>query len=107
MAVEDDIADWVAGEVTQLGLEFQGTEISGNGYAALTPSYTAASGGSTDLSATLEFDGPANEDVDAVRFYWDPGTPEVWFTRSLSAATAFNSDGRLDLTSAPIDVTVS
>lgn len=104
MAVEDDTADWIAGEITELGLEFEGTEISGNGYARLTPTYPAASGGSTDLDSTLEFDGPANADVDAVIFARSGG---AWYTRSLASATSFNSDGKLNVTSAPIDVGVS
>lgn len=105
MPVADDTADWIAGEINELGLEFEGTEISGNGYARLEPTYGAATSGVADLDATLEFDGPENADVDAVRFYRP--TDDLWFTRDLTAAAQFNSDGRLDLTSAPIEVAVN
>ena len=104
MAVENDTADWVAGQVSELGLEFQGTEISGNGYSRLTPTYDPAAGGVADISSTLAFDGPENADVDAVRYIRDGS---VWFTRNLTEPEAFNSDGRIDLSSAPIEVGVN
>lgn len=102
MAFSEDIVDWITSEITAIGLAdgpTGGDEVSGGGYVALSPSYTSASGGSADLSATLEFDGPENGTVTHVIFKNSGGT---WFVRSLGSSMSFNSDGRFDLTSAEV-----
>ena|SRR5690554_3001762 len=116
MAFVDDVIDLITAEVTHIGLSEDGeTEYSGGSYEALVPSYAAASDGSADLEATLEFDGAANDgpithlvlkrSSELWRFVrlavWDEQEQE-W----VPAPVSFNSDGRLDLTSAAITAAV-
>lgn len=116
MAFIDDVIDLVTNEVTHIGLSEDGaTEYSGGDYAALAPTYAAASSGSADLSATLEFDGAANDGP--ITHFILKRTSELWRFVLLAtwdeqeqewvaAPVSFNSDGRLDLTSAKIDASV-
>lgn len=108
MAVRDDTADWIASEVTAIGL---GTDAStevddtDNGYERLTPDYAPAEDGVAVLEGTLEFDGPENSDISHALFYRGSS---LWFSRPLSGdVLRFNSDGRWDLEAAPITVTLA
>jgi|SRR5690606_2529010 len=105
MAFVDDVIDLITAEVTHIGLSEDGeTEYSGGSYEALVPSYAAASDGVADLSATLEFDGVANDGP--ITHYVLKRSAEVWRFVELDAPVSFNSDGRLDLTSAKITASV-
>src|SRR5690606_1849239 len=62
MAFIDDVVDLITAEISHIGLSKDGvTEYSGGEYTHLVPSYAAASDGVADLSATLEFEGVAND----------------------------------------------
>lgn len=101
MAFIEDVVDWIAGEVSHIGLSTDGTtEVSGGGYEHLAPTYGAAADGSTDLAATLAFDGPANEGPVTHLIFKRAGA--TWVIRPADEGVSFNSDGRLDLTAAPI-----
>ena len=101
MAFADDVADLIAAEVSHIGLGLDATtEVTGNGYSAQVPTYPAASGGSTDLSATLEFDGPVNSGPVTHLFYKRAGT--LWIAVEVDTPQSFNSDGRLNVTSAEV-----
>jgi hypothetical protein len=111
MAFVDDAANLIAGEVTALSLHTSspgttGTnEISGGGYARRVPNYAAASGGVANLSATLEYDGPANGGPVTHVGFWRGAT--FWRGRAVGTQRSFNSDGRLNLSSAPITASVT
>jgi hypothetical protein len=101
MAFLDDVADLVASEVSHVGLADgpgAGDELSGNGYEHKVPSYGAASNGEADLTATLEFDGPANTEVTHLIF---KRAGSFWVSRAISPEN-INSDGRIDVTSAKV-----
>jgi len=105
MAFIDDVVDLITAEISHIGLSKDGvTEYSGGEYTHLVPSYAAASGGVADLSATLEFDGVANDGP--ITHYVLKRSTEAWRFVELDAPVSFNSDGRLDLTSAKITASV-
>lgn len=103
MAFHDDVVDSVTADITHIGLltsSDPGDEITGDGYTRLAPTYAAASSGEADITATLEFDGPANEGpVTHLLFVRDNADDVV---RPAASPQSFNSDGRLDLVSAPV-----
>lgn len=111
MAFIDDVADLVTGEITDISLHEAdpgtngASEVSGGSYARLAPAYNASSGGTANLSATLEFDGPANGGPVTHIGFWRGVT--FWQGRSVSVSRSFNSDGRLNLSSAPVSASVS
>lgn len=107
MAVQDDVAAWIASEVDEVGLLAGGVEIDGGGYARLAPSWTSPADGEVDLDGALEFGGLPGQVVDAVGF-WRSGA--LWFTRTVGVPVAdrtFSAEGRLDLDRAPIAVEIS
>ncbi|HEV7651338.1 MAG TPA: hypothetical protein VGP26_24575 [Actinophytocola sp.] len=106
MAFNEDVVDWITGEIVSIGLAdgaTAGDEISGNGYAALAPTYGAASSGAADITGTLEFDGPAN--AGPITHLIFRNAAGVWVIRPAASPVSFNSDGRLDLTSAEVTST--
>jgi hypothetical protein len=101
MAFLDDVVDSITADITAIGLSEDGsTEYSGGSYAALAPSYGAAASGAADLSATLEFDGAAN-DGPVTHLIFKRAAGDV--IRPVDTSRSFNSDGRLDLTSALVN----
>ena len=97
MAVADEIAAWADGQIATIELENAGAVTS---IAALAPTYEVAGAGLVDLAAPLEFSGPANGAITHVRFNKVGGE---WFNVAIvGAPRAFNSDGRFDLESAPL-----
>lgn len=101
MAFIEDVVDWIAGEVSHIGLSADGTtEYAGTGYVHLAPTYGAAAAGTADLAATLAFDGGANDGPITHLIFKRAGAE--WVIRPVDTSASFNSDGRLDLTSAPI-----
>jgi hypothetical protein len=105
MAALDSAVNAYAGEIAAIGLSKSSSaagEVTGGGYERLTPTYTTSTGGaaSADLTGALEFDGPANDGpiTHAIIEYDDATTRVVALTESVS----FNSDGRLNLTSAEV-----
>ena len=104
MAFLEDVVDWIASEVTQIGLSSNGTtEITGGGYVHLAPTYGAAVAGVADITATLAFDGTVGTNITHLIYKRTPvATPENWVIRPVALAAAFNSDGRLDVTSAEV-----
>lgn len=101
MAFLEDVVDSIASEITAIGLSADGTtEYAGTGYAAQTPTYPAASAGATDISnGPLQFDGDAN-DGPITHLIYKRAAGDVF--RTVDASMSFNSDGRLDVSSAPI-----
>jgi hypothetical protein len=100
VAFQDDVADLIAAEVSHIGLGTDATtEVTGGGYTHLVPTYAAASGGAANLTATLEFDGPALTEVTHL-LYKRAGT--LWQAVAVTTPQSFNSDGRLDVTSATV-----
>jgi len=77
-------------------------EISGNGYARLAPSFSAPSDGVTNLSAPLEFDGPANQQVTHYGVW--AGATFLYSRLTNPSPANFNSDGRLNLNTVPVNV---
>jgi hypothetical protein len=103
MAFTDDVADLIAAEVSHIGLGTDATtEVSGGGYAHKVPTYAAASGGAAQLTAPLEFDGPAMTEVTHL-LYKRGGS--LWQAVAVTPRT-INSDGRIDLASAPVTATL-
>lgn len=101
MAFLDDVIDLIAAEVSHIGLSTDGTtEYSGTGYTHQAPTYAAASSESADITGTLEFDGDANDGPVTHLVFKRSGS--AWVFRPVDASESFNSDGRLDVTSAPI-----
>ena len=97
--LEDVVADIVA-DISHIGLGTSATvEVSGGGYAHKVPTYGTPAAGAADITATLEFDGPAALGVTHVH-YKKAGT--LWMARPVDAVKSFNADGRLDLTSAEV-----
>lgn len=109
MAVNDDVVNWITSEITTIGLAdgaTVGDEIAGGSYAPIAPAYSTSSAGagSADITAALEFSGPANASITHAIFRRAAG---VWFILPLAAERTFNSDGRFDLTTAEITNTVA
>lgn len=71
-------------------------EVSGNGYARLTPTFAAAASGVRALSSALDFDGPANED--ATWFSIWNGATFLGKGQITSGDTQFNAAGEFRLT---------
>lgn len=104
MTIYDDAADLIAAEVATISLHLANdSEVTGSGYTRLAPTYAAASGGVADLASTLEFDGPSGTTPTQYGLRDSGGT--LWGDLiPITSPEAFNSDNRLDLTSAPITV---
>lgn len=103
MAIRDDIVDWITSEVDTIGLAIDDdgpVEVSGNGYTRLAPDYSESDGGSADLEDPLEFDGPEN--AGPVAFFLLIRDNAIWVAVPIDTPASFNSDGRIDLTSAPV-----
>ncbi|HTF53607.1 MAG TPA: hypothetical protein VK735_39695 [Pseudonocardia sp.] len=103
MAFLEDVIDKITPDIVSIGLAdgpTAGDEITGGSYAALAPTYGAAAAGEADITATLEFSGPANGGP-VTHLIWRKASG-VWVIRPATAPVSFNSDGRLDLTSAPV-----
>lgn len=103
MAFNEDVVDWITSEIVSIGLAdgaTAGDEITGNGYTPLAPTYGAAASGAADITATLEFDGPAN--AGPVTHLIFRNASGVWVIRPAAVSKSFNSDGRLDVTSAEV-----
>ncbi|MCA1791511.1 MAG: hypothetical protein LC667_17180 [Thioalkalivibrio sp.] len=98
----DDVAELIAAEVSHIGLAngpASGDEFSSGGYAHLVPTYGAAAAGEADITVPLEFDGPANTEVTHL-VYKRAGA--FWVSRAVDTAESFNSDGRINVTSAKV-----
>jgi len=101
MAFLDDVVDLITAQISHIGLSEDGvTEYSGGEYTHLVPSYAAASSGVADLTATLEFDGAANDGPITHLVFKRSGSD--WVYRALDSPVSFNSDGRLNVTSAEV-----
>ena len=70
----------------------------------LAPVYGAASGSAADLSATLNFTGPASGVVSHLGVWTESTGGTFRFAVALSGDLSFNAAGDLDLTSAEITV---
>lgn len=101
MAFLDDVTDFIADETTHIGLSKDGaTEYSGGNYAAQPVTYDPASDGAADIAETLEFEGVPN-DGPITHLIWKRSS-ENWVFRPVDTPANFNSDGRLNVTSAAI-----
>lgn len=101
MAFTDDVAGLVASEVSHIGLGTDATtEVSGGGYTHLVPTYGAAAGGQANLTSTLQFSGPANAGPVTHLLFKRAGV--LWRAVAVATPQSFNSDGRLDVSSAPV-----
>ena len=102
MATLDDAIDAITADITTIGLSTSsvvGGEVTGGGYTALAPTYAAATSSAADITAALEFDGPAGTVATHLIFRTAAGVLRV---QALDASRTFNSDGRLDVTSAEV-----
>ena len=105
MAFVEDVIDLITAEVTHIGLSEDGeTEYSGGSYEALVPSYAAADSGEADLEAPLEFEGSPNDGP--ITHFILKRTSELWKFVEVAESKSFNSDGRLNLTTAKVDLSV-
>ena len=102
MAFLEDAIDLITAEISHIGLSKDGSNEmpASNGYAKQVPTYGAASAGKADLIAPLEFNGPANDGPVTHLIFFKDGSP--WVIRPVDEAESFNSDGRLDVSSAPV-----
>lgn len=101
MAFLEDVVDAITTDISHIGLSDDGTtEYSGGSYAHKVPTYAAASSGSADITATLEFDGTALDGPITHLIYKKASA--AWVFVAVDSALSFNSDGRLDVTSAPV-----
>jgi hypothetical protein len=73
--------------------------------ARFQPAYGAAAAGVAELSAALAFTGPASQAVSDLGVYAAATGGTVQFTVPLTGDLAFNAEGDLNLTSAPVTVT--
>jgi hypothetical protein len=97
----DDVVDLITDEISHIGLSTNGTtEYSGGGYAHQAVTYDPASSGSADITATLEFDGAANAGPVTHLLFKRAGA--AWVYRPVNTPASFNSDGRIDVTSAAV-----
>jgi len=113
MAFADDFVDLVTAEITHISLHTASpgttgaSEVTGGSpaYARLVPTYNASASSSADITTTLEFNGPDNGGPVTHVGYWRGAN--FWIGRGVSTSRSFNSDGRLNLSSAPVSGTVS
>lgn len=104
MTIFDDAADLIAAEVATISLHLSNdAEVTGGGYTRLAPNYAAASDGTADLDAPLEFSGPNG--TTPTQYGLRDSNGDLWGDLiPITSPQPFNSDDRLDLTSAPITV---
>ena len=101
MAFLDDVVDLITAQISHIGLSKDGeTEYSGGNYAAQPVTYDPSSDGAADIAETLEFEGVPN-DGPITHLIWKRGS-EAWVFRPVDTPRSFNSDGRLDVTSAEV-----
>jgi len=111
MSFVNDATNSITSQITNISLHTgnpgtTGTnEVSGGGYARRAPAYSTAASGSADLSTTLEYNGPANGGPVTFIGFWKGST--FWQGRAVGTSRSFNSDGRLNLSSAPVSSSVS
>ena len=109
MAALDSAVNAYAADIAAIGLSTSnvvGGEVTGGGYTRLAPTYDTSAGGeaSADLSAALEFDGPAGTEVTHAIVQYDDTSTVV---RALADPVTFNSDGRINLTAATVTAALS
>lgn len=109
MSIHDDIVNFVTGDITHLGLLTGPTvaeEISGGSpaYSRLVPTYSAASAGSADLTAPLEFNGPADAGP-ITHILYVRTAPLEDVIRPVETPTSLNEDGRINIVSARVPST--
>ena len=101
MAFLDDVVDLITAQVSHIGLSKDGeTEYSGGNYAAQPVTYDPSSDGAADIAETLEFEGVPN-DGPITHLIWKRES-ENWVFRPVDTPRSFNSDGRLNVTSAEV-----
>lgn len=101
MAVHEDIVGWITSQISHIGLSLDGaTEYAHAAYTHQVPTYGAPAAGAADLSATLNFNGAANAGPVTHLVFKRAGA--VWTIRPVAAPASFNSDGKIDVTSAQI-----
>lgn len=97
----DDVIDGITADISHIGLSEDGaTEYAGGTYAHLAPTYGASAAGVAEITAALEFDGAANDGPITHLVFKKAGA--AWVYRPVAVAKSFNSDGRIDVTSAPV-----
>jgi hypothetical protein len=104
VATLDDAVTAITADITTIGLSMSsvvGGEVTGGGYAPLAPTYAAATSSAADITAPLAFSGPAGTVVTHLIFRTAAGVLRV---RALDAPRTFNSDGRLNVTSAQVTI---
>lgn len=102
MALLDDMIDLATSQIDEVSLHLENdSEVSGSGYARLSPSFSASSDGETDLTATLEYDGPSGQEVHSIGLRDSSGDLLIPLV-DLNAPRTFNSDNRLNVTSIAI-----
>src|SRR5690606_10431660 len=101
MAFLDDVVDMITAQISHIGLSKDGeTEYSGGNYAAQPVTYDPSSDGAADIARSEEFEGVPN-DGPITHLIWKRST-ENWVFRPVDTPRSFNSDGRLDVTSAEV-----
>lgn len=101
MAFLEDVVDLITGEISHIGLSDNGSsEITGGGYAHQAVTYEAAAAGAADITATLEFTGTPNSGPITHLIFKRAGAS--WVIRPVNTPASFNSDGRIDVTSAEV-----
>lgn len=104
MAFLDDVVGDITARIATIGLSTTSAasgEVSGSGYAPQAVTYGTSTGGSANITAVLEFNGPANGGPVTHLIFRD-ATSTVLAVRPLVSPVSFNSDGRLNVTSAPV-----
>lgn len=103
MAFLEDVVDLITAEISHIGLSANGsTEISGGGYSHVAATYNAAASGQATLQGTpLQFNGTPNSGPITHLIFKRAGAS--WVIRPVTGDPKnFNSDGRLDVTSATV-----
>jgi hypothetical protein len=96
MAFLDDVRDWIAGQVSHIGLGTNATtEVSGGGYAHIAVTYTNGNLNNTPL----QFNGPAGTTVTHLLF---KRSGSLWVARAVVTPQAFNTSGRLDVSASAV-----
>lgn len=107
MALVDDMVDLATSQIDEVSLHLaNGDEVSGSGYTRLSPTFAAASDGETDLTATLEYNGPMGQEVHSIGLRDTNGDLLIPLV-DLNTPRMFNSDNRLDVTSIAITQAVA
>ena len=96
--------------IASMGDNAGGTELTGNGYARITIAFDAASGGTTDNTATVDFAPCTGSNWGAVAFWslWDASTGgNMLLHGSFTSAKTIEVNDVLRIAAGDLDITAA